>query len=282
MTRTKAAHRIEAHHIDARSVEAHRFQTHRTSASGIAQRHVGVRSAVVFAAIAFGLSGSACSKKIDECNALIKQLNDSSTAVQSQTTGLMTNPKEAEETLTKLASTTKGETDKIGAVELSVKELAGFSKDYQAMLNEMVTAASTMGKAAGDMQAVQESVSKDRQGWMSASNAIRIACIKAREECSKLGETLTKPPTVLGLKPDEDAQKLDEYAKAIGGVELKDEALKKAVDDTNASLKAFADTLRKVDAATKAVEKATADMKATADKEPALIKSINDFCQGNQ
>lgn len=223
-----------------------------------------------------------CSKKIDECNALIKQLNESSAAVQAQTTGLMTSPQEAEETLTKLASTTKAETDKIAAVELSVEQLAGFSKEYQTMLNEMVSSATAMGKAAGEMKNVQDSVSKDRQAWMSASSKIRVACVKARKECEKLGETLTKPPMVTGLRPDEDAKKLDEYAKAIGGVEVKDETVKEAVGELNKSLASFATTLRQVDEASKAVEKATAEMKATADKEPALIKNINDFCQGTE
>jgi hypothetical protein len=87
---------------------------------------------------------------------------------------------------------------------------------------------------------------------------------------------------VTGMKADEDATKLDEYAKAISAIEVKDEGVKKAVDDINASLKSFAETLRKVDAATKSVEQAEREMKATADKEPPLIKNINDFCQGNQ
>lgn len=252
---------------------------HRTTA-----RHGALARVVTTAAFgaAISMAATGCSKKIPECNALITQLNQSSTTVQGQTTGLMTNPKEAEEMLTKLASTTKEETDKIAAVELTVPELQGFSKEYQAMLTEMVTAASSMGSAAGEMQAIQESVSKDRQAWMTASSAVRVACIKARKECEKLGDTLTKPPMVTGLKPDEDATKLDEYAKSISAVEVKDEGVKKAVSDINASLKSFADTLRKVDVATKAVEKATEDMKTTADKEPALIKSINDFCQGEQ
>jgi ABC-type transporter Mla subunit MlaD len=63
---------------------------------------------------------------------------------------------------------------------------------------------------------------------------------------------------------------------------VKDEGVQKAVDDIKASLGSFAATLRKVDAASKAVDKAEADMKATADKEPPLIKNINDFCQGNK
>lgn len=223
-----------------------------------------------------------CNKKIEECNALIKQLNDSSSAVQAQTTGLMTNPKEAEETLTKLASTTKEETAKIAAVELSVSELQGFSKEYQQMLDQMVSSATEMGKATGQMQEIQDSVAKDRQAWMSASSKIRVACIKARKECEKLGETLTKPPMVTGIRPEEDAKKLDDFAKAIQDVEVKDEEVKAAVEELNKSLKSFAETLRKADEASKAVEKATTDMKATADKEPALIKNINDFCQGNE
>lgn len=241
------------------------------------------RSLFAGASLAWLLSASVgCSKKIDECNALIQQLNEASTAVQAQTTGLMTNPKEAEQTLTQLASTTKEQTDKIAGVQLTIPELQQFSKDYQAMLTEMVNSASAMGKAAGELKGIEEAVSKDRQAWMSASSAIRIACIKAKKECEKLGETLTKPPMVTGLHPEEDAKKLDEYAKAIGSIEVKDENVKKAVDDINASLKSFADTLRRVDAATKAVEKAEGEMKTTADKEPPLIKGINDFCQGNQ
>lgn len=250
------------------------------SRSESARTRVG--SVITSVAVVTLVATTGCSKKIDECNALIQRLNEASTAVQAQTTGLITNPKEAEQTLTQLASTTKEQTDKIAGVQLTIPELTQFSKEYQAMLSEMVDSATAMGKAAGELKNIEESVAKDRQAWMSASSSIRIACIKARKECEKLGETLTKPPMVSGIRPEEDAQKLDEYAKAIAAVEVQDEAVKKAVSDVNASLKSFATTLRTVDSASKAVEKAEGAMKATADKEPPLIKNINDFCQGNQ
>ena len=223
-----------------------------------------------------------CSKKIEECNALIQQLNESSTAVQAQTTGLVTSPKTAAETLAKLAEATKAETGKIAAVPLSEEKLVGFSKEYQSMLDQLLQSATAMSKAAGAMVEVQASISKDRDSWMASTTKLRVACIKARKVCKELGETLTRPPMVSGIRPAEDAKKLDEYAKAIGEVAVDNADVKAAVDEVKKNLASFATTLRKADAAAKSVESATSDLKATADKEPALIKNINGFCQGTE
>jgi septal ring factor EnvC (AmiA/AmiB activator) len=239
------------------------------------------RAASFVALSLIAVAATGCNKKIDECNALIKQMNEASTAVQAQTTSL-SNPKEAEQALTQLASTTKEQTDKIAAVTLTVPELAGFSKEYQTMLGEMVASASAMGKAAGEMTGIQEAEGKDRQAWATSTGALRAACAKAAKDCQKLGDTLNAAPNVTGQNPEQDAKALEDYAKSISAIEVDDQDLKKAVGDVNASLTSFAGTLRKVDAATKAVEKATQDMKATADKEPPLIDKINGFCQAAQ
>jgi septal ring factor EnvC (AmiA/AmiB activator) len=225
------------------------------------------------------LAAPGCSKKIDECNALIKQMNEASTAVQSKTGAMNDDPKQAEQALTQLASTTKEQTDKIAAVTLTVTELSGYSKEYQTLLTDMATSASAMGKAAGEMQGIKDAQTKDQQAWLTATGALRAACAKTPKECEKLGEALSSPPNVTGTNPEAEAKALDEYAKSLSAIEVGDEEVKKAVGDMNASLATFAGTLRKVDAATKAVEKATADMKSTADKEQPLIDKINGFCQ---
>jgi chromosome segregation ATPase len=220
-----------------------------------------------------------CSKKVPECNALVKQLNESSTAMQSATTGLMTNPKQAKEALEKLAVAQKAETDKLAKVELSVSELQGFSKKYQTLLGEMVTSAQAIGKASGEVEGIQEAVTKSQAGWTSAANKLGTACIKARKECARHGDKLTQPPLISGIKPAEDAKKLDEYAKGLASLDVKSADVKAAVDDIKKHVADLSSALSKNAVTQEALEKATKAMTEAGGKEPALVKSINDFCQ---
>jgi DNA repair exonuclease SbcCD ATPase subunit len=237
-------------------------------------RPTSVVTAIILCVGTFG-----CSKKVPECNALIKQLNESSTTMQTATTALMADQKHAKESLDKLASTTKAETEKLAKVELTIPELQGFSKNYQQLLNDTAAAAQAMGKASGDVEGLQEAVTKASTGWMSASTKLSVACIKARKECAALGDKLTKQPSISGIKPDDDAKKLDEYAKNIGSVDAKNPDVKSAVDEIKKTAGDLAAALRKSGEAVQGVEKATKSMTEAGNKEPALIKSINDFCQ---
>ncbi|HEX6274310.1 MAG TPA: hypothetical protein VFZ53_14815 [Polyangiaceae bacterium] len=219
-----------------------------------------------------------CNKKIPECNALIKQLNDTSTVMEKETSAL-SGSKQTKEALDKVAAVTKTETDKIAKVELSVPELQGFSKNYQTLLNDTVGATQAIGKAAGELEGVQEAVTKAQSGFLGATSKLNVACVKARRECAALGDKLTRAPSITGLKPEEDAKKLEEYAQGIAGVDVKNADVKAAVDDIKKTVGDFAAALRKSGALQQDSEKAMKTMNDINTKEPVLIKSINDFCQ---
>jgi hypothetical protein len=236
-----------------------------------------LKSAVIVSTLCAAQLG--CSKKVPECNALVKQLNESSATMQTATGAVVTNPKQAKESLDKLVVATRAETEKLAKVELTVPELQGFSKNYQVLLNDMTTAARAIGKASGDLEVTQAALTKSQTGWMSAQSKLGAACVKARRECTALGDKLMKVPSVTGIKPDEDAKKLDEYAKGIGSVEVKNPDLKAAVDELKKHVGEFAGSLRKSGTSLQDVEKATKAMTDAGAKEPALVKSINDFCQ---
>jgi chromosome segregation ATPase len=221
----------------------------------------------------------ACSKKVPECNALIKQLNESATAMETATNALTASQKQTKEALDKVASATKAETEKIAKVELTVPELQGFSKNYQTLLTDTATAAQAIAKAAGELEGVQEAVTKSQSSWMAASAKLGVACVKARKECAAVGDKLTRQPSISGIKPEEDAKKLDEYAKGVASVELRNPDVKAAVDEIKKSVGEFAAALRKSGSVQQDSEKSLKTMTEINAKEPALIKSINDFCQ---
>ena len=104
------------------------------------------------------------------------------------------------------------------------------------------------------------------------------ACGKAKRECSALDKA-AKPPNVSGIRPADDARKLDDYAKSIASVDLKSPDMKSAVDAMVKSVSEFADALRKAGVVQQDVEKASKSVTDAGGKEPALVKSINDFCQ---
>jgi hypothetical protein len=235
-----------------------------------------LKSAVIAVTLCAGTVG--CNKKIPECNALIKQLNDTSTVMEKETNAL-SGSKQTKEALDKVAAVTKTETDKIAKVELTVPELQGFSKNYQALLNETVGATQAIGKAAGELEGVQEAVTKAQSGFLAATSKLGVACVKARKDCAALGDKVTRSPSITGMKPEEDAKKLEEYAQGIAGVDVKSADVKAAVDEIKKTVGDFAAALRRSGALQQDSEKAMKTMTDINAKEPVLIKSINDFCQ---
>ncbi|HVR18128.1 MAG TPA: hypothetical protein VMS65_00485 [Polyangiaceae bacterium] len=235
-----------------------------------------VKSPVIVTLLCFGTFG--CNKKIPECNALIQQLNDTSTVMEKETSALG-GSKQSKETLEKVATITKSETEKIAKVELTVPELQGFSKSYQTLLNDTVAATRAIGKAAGEADGVQEAVTKAQGGFVAASTKLNVACVKARKECAAVGDKLTRAPSINGMKPHEDAKKLEEYVASIASVEVKNADVKAAVDDIKKTVGDFAAALKKSGDVQEETEKAMKTMTEINAKEPALIKSINDFCQ---
>jgi hypothetical protein len=237
-----------------------------------------LKSTVIAVTVCVGSVG--CNKKIPECNALIKQLNDTSTVMEKETNALG-GSKQTKEALDKVAAVTKTETDKIAKVELTVPELQGFSKNYQTLLNDTVGATQAIGKAAGELEGVQEAVTKAQSGFMGATSKLNVACVKARKDCAALGDKLTRVPSITGIKPEEDAKKLEEYAQGIAGVDVKNADVKAAVDEIKKTVGDFAVALRKSGALQQDSEKAMKTMTDINAKEPILIKSINDFCQAS-
>jgi chromosome segregation ATPase len=219
-----------------------------------------------------------CSKKVPECNALVKQLNDSSTALQGATTTLTSSPKQSKDAFEKLAATTRTETEKLAKLELTIPELQGFSKNYQKLLSDIATATQALAKANGDSENVQQAVAKSQTSWVSAMSQLGAACAKAKRECTALDKA-AKPPNVSGIRPIDDAKKLDDYAKSIASVDLKSPDMKTAVGAMTKSVTEFADALRKAGTVQRDVEKASKSVTDAGGKEPALVKSINDFCQ---
>jgi hypothetical protein len=227
-------------------------------------------------ALCVGIAG--CSKKIPECNALIKQLNDTSTVMEKETSAL-SGSKQSKEALEKVAAATKLETDKIAKVELTIPELLGFSKGYQTLLNETVSATRAIGTAAGELEGVQTAVTKAQSGFMAATAKLEGACGKARRECAALGDKLTRAPTITGAEPAEDAKKLEDYARGIGSVTVKNADVKAAVDEIQKTVGDFAAALKKSGTVQEESKKALKMINEINAKEPALIKNINDFCQ---
>lgn len=223
-------------------------------------------------------SSFGCNKKIPECNALIKQLNDTSTVMEKETSAL-SGGKQTKDALDKVAGVTKTETDKIAKVELTVAELQGFSKNYQVLLNDTVAATQTIGKVAGEIEAVQEATTKAQAAFMAATTKLNVACVKARKECAAVGDKLTNAPSITGIKPDDDAKKLEDYSKGIASVDVKNADVKAAVEDIKKAVGDFVSALKRSGAAQRDSEKAMKTMTEINAKEPVLIKSINDFCQ---
>lgn len=231
--------------------------------------------AVLFAALAVG-----CGKKVSECNALVKQLNESSTAMEAANRKILEDPKQSKQTLEAYASTTKAEADKIAKVELSVPELVAFAKTYQGILGDTIIAANAIAKTTGDAEGIEAEVTKARDAFMGASQKLGEACVKGARECKKLGDTVMKMPTLTGEKPAEDAQKLEDYAKGIAPSGIAHADVKAAVEAIKKTSGDFASSIRKFGTAKDEDEKARKALMEAGAKETPLVKSINDFCQG--
>lgn len=231
--------------------------------------------AVLFAALATG-----CGKKVSECNALVKQLNESSTAMEAANRKILEDPKQSKQTLETYATTTKAEAEKIAKVELSVPELVAFAKNYQTILSDTINAATAIAKTTGDAEGIEAEVTNARDAFMAATTKLGEACVKGAADCKKLGESVLRPPPLLGQKPAEDAQKLEDYSKAIAPAGVTNADVKAAVETLKKASSEFASGIRKFGTAKDEDEKGRKALMEAGAKETPLVKSINDFCQG--
>jgi hypothetical protein len=221
----------------------------------------------------------ACSKKVPECNALIEQINGSASAMEAATRDFSSS-KQTKEASQKFAKANQAELDKLGKVELTLPELKSFSKSYQGLLGSVATAAMAIGKSNGEREELKAAAGKSQGALVAAGKKLRQACEKARKECAALGGTLTEPPALAG-NADEDAKKLDDYAKGLASVAAKDADVNAAARDLGKVVLEFAGMLKSSSGAQKRYEEALKALSDINANEPLLIRSINEFCSGS-
>jgi chromosome segregation ATPase len=218
-----------------------------------------------------------CSKKVPECNALIEQINGSATAMEAATREFSTS-KQSKEASDRFARANQAELDKIGKVALTLPELQGFSKSYRALLGSVATAATSIGRSSGELGELQKTVQKSQTEWVAAGARVTAACQKAQKECNALGDKLSGTPTLTG-NLDDDAKKVEAYAQGLTSIEVKNAEVQAAARELEKAVRDLAARLRKSSGARKDYEQALKALSEINAKEPALIQSINDFCQ---
>lgn len=233
---------------------------------------------LLFSFLVCSLSSS-CGKRVSECDALVGQLNETSAAMQAASRSVAKDPEQAAETLAKLASVTRLETEKIARMELTVPELLGFSNGYQKLLRDTADAAAVLAKAAADFRNLEAAAVNHRAVWRSASEELELACEKARRDCLALDRGLTSPPLVTGVEPEAEAEKLEAYANRLASADVKSARVENALESVRKGVTDLAALLRKLAVAKSDHAKATKNLRDAGVKEPALVKSINDFCQ---
>ncbi len=231
---------------------------------------------LLFAALIAATSG--CSKKVPECNALVGQINASASAMETAT-GEFSSSKQIKEASEKFARASQAELDKLGKVELTLPELKGFSNSYQGLLRSVGTAAVAIGKSNAEREALDATAAKSQAALVVAGTKLSKACEKARKECAALGGKLTAPPTFTG-KAEEDAKKLDDYAKGLSSVASTDADVQAATRELEKAVLEFSGVLKKSSNARKQYEQALKALSDINANEPLLTRSINEFCQG--
>ena len=225
----------------------------------------------------FLLGALGCSKKVPECNALIEQINGSATAMEAATREFSTS-KQTKDASDKFARKNQDELAKLDRVALTLPELQGFSKSYRGLLGSVATAAIAIGRSHGELDELRQTVAKSQGDWAVAYAKLTTACAKAQKECKALGERLPGPPSLVG-KPEDDAKTLEAYAKGLASSGVKNPELAAATRDLEKAALEFVARLKKSASAQIDYEQALKALSDINAKEPALIQSINDFCQ---
>ena len=220
-----------------------------------------------------------CSRKVPECNALIGQINGSASAMETATREFSSS-KQTKESSDKFARANQAELDKLGKVELTLPELKSFSKSYQGLLGSVATAARGIGASNGEREELLATAAKSQAALLSAGAKASRACEKARKECAAFGDKLSGPPVLSG-KADEDAKKLDAYARGLASVAVNDPDVKAATGELEKAVREFAALLEKSSSVQKQYEQALKALSDINANEPLLIRSINEFCQGS-
>jgi chromosome segregation ATPase len=235
------------------------------------------RPSTVAVLLSLFVTAFGCSKKVPECNALIEQINSSATAMEAATREFSSS-KQSKEASDKFARANQAELDKIGKVALTLPELQGFSKNYQALLGSVATAATSIGRSNGELEELMKTVQKSQADWMAAGTRVTAACQKAQKECNALGDKLAAPPALTG-NLDENAKKLEAYAKGLASIEVKNAEVQAAARELEKAVVELVARLNRSSVAQKDYERALKALSDINAKEPALIQGINDFCQ---
>lgn len=243
-----------------------------------------------FAACAFALAYTTigCSKKPEECKALIGVIDDDDQKI-GQALSLGAHASKAPEiqaVATELATLEDKLAADVGALKLTIAELQKLANDYKAFAIEVAAAARETQATMGDVIAYEPKVDPARlegvpQRMRAAADKMTARCTARKStECVKLFDKMKKILDDASKAGDAEAQatKIDAFVAELEGATLKDAELKADKDELAKSMKAASAVLREAAALRTKMAATKAQLDSVLAKENALTLGVNAFC----
>lgn len=219
-------------------------------------------------------ASASCANKARECNDLATAINQAANAFKKMGEIAEKNPAQTASAADECSKVTKEALAKMAAMPLKVKELQGFSTQYQEMAKNAVAAVDDLRGVLNEIGKMESKATAQGKAVEAAGTAFGTDCAanpKALDACQKFQTILT------GLSPTDP----DVFTKQIAdlkAVPMGNEALKKSSGALIAQLESSVTITRESQRLANRAEEIGKKFEKEGAKEDAIVDGVNKFC----
>ncbi len=242
-----------------------------------------VRHLAVFAAVAAFAVTTGCSKKKDECKAIIDTIDDDDAALKGidlkveDYALLGKNLKSAADLIDKVAAD-------LAAKPVTDAELAKESGDYQAFAKELAKEMRTLGDLVISLDATLAKLSPMAKALNSGLTKLHSRCETdaAVGDCTLVKKALKNAPDQDAFKFDkdlkEDADAFAKFSADLKGLTITDKEVKADLDEVVKGLGTLEEIMRGLVALKPKFDASQASMRVILAKEAPIERHLNETC----
>lgn len=239
-------------------------------------------------ALAFAFAAAGCSKKPEECKLLISTIDDDDQKIV-ETLGVGAHAAKAAEiqaVATDLATLEDKLAVDVGALKLTVPELAKLAGEYKAFAIDAAAAARDTASTMGEVIAYEPKVDPARadgvpQKMRAAADKMTGRCTARKStECVKLFDKMKKLLDAANKAQDleDQAKQIDAFVAELKAATLRDAELKADLDELAKSMNDAASVLRQAAALRAKIATSKAQLDQVLGRERPLTDGVNALC----
>ncbi|MCU0662807.1 MAG: hypothetical protein MUC50_10845 [Myxococcota bacterium] len=219
-----------------------------------------------------------CDSKVDECNQMTSVINPFAEELKGLEKAFgAESPDAMKAPLESAAKAAEDTASKLAALNLKKEELKKFSADYQAMCNEMASAAAEMNTIMTQIGPMQKAAEESAQKSQEANTKLGTTCSsnpKLKETCQKITELLSSLPS----DPTQSEAANAKIAE-LKALQTDNADLKTAIGEVAGQLESMVKATGEFMAVQKKLEEVAKKAESATTKETPIIEGLNSYCQ---